>query len=346
MKESFDHLSEPVMNYASTGFLVLRREFTVQQALDVIRQQGVGERIIYFYVVDETNRLAGVLPTRRLLTSPLDKPLAEIMVPRVLAIPDSATVMEACELFVLHKFLAFPVVDAQRRIRGVVEVGLLTDEMTANTGESEERQRVEELFETIGVHISEVRDASPFKAFRCRFPWLLATIAAGALGALIAGTYEATLAQSLVLAFFLTLVLGLGESVSAQSMTVTIQSLRAGPPSWGTYGRALRRELGTATLLGLACGLVVAMIVVGWRGAGLPALVIGGEHCALAVHGVFPGVEHSDAPARAQARPKDRGGAGHAGGGRRVHAVVLFQPGPAPARRLNRALERALRAKW
>ncbi len=263
------------MNYALRDFLPLRCEFTVEQALELIRQEGVGERIVYFYVVDETNRLVGVLPTRRLLTSPLTKPLADIMVTRVVAIPQTATVLDACELFVLHKFLAFPVVDEQRRMRGVVEIGLLTEEMTADLDELEERQRVDELFETIGVRVSEVRDASPLKAFRFRFPWLLATLSSGTACALLTGAYETTLAQSMVLAFFLALVLGLGESVAIQTMTFTVQRLRSIRPSAQWFMRALRRELGTAILLGLACGLTMALVVVVWRGTGLPAVVLG-----------------------------------------------------------------------
>ena len=275
MKPNVEHLNEPVMSRVRTDVPVLQREFTVQQALDVIRREGLGERIIYFYVVDAAHRLAGVLPTRRLLTSAPDRPLAEIMVPRVVAIPDTATVLDACELFVFHRFLAFPVVDAERRMRGVVEASLLTDEMTAEAGDAEDRTHADELFETIGVRLAEVRDASAWKAFRYRFPWLLTTIAAGSAGAVLAGAYEATLAQSLVLAFFLTLVLGLSESVSAQSMTVTIQGLRGSRPSKEWFWRALRRELATALLLGLACGAVVATVVVVWRGLGWAPVVIG-----------------------------------------------------------------------
>jgi len=97
----------------------------------------------------------------------------------------------------------------------------------------------------------------------------------GTACALLASAFALTLAQSLVLAFFLTLVLGLGESVSIQSMTVTIQALRATRPTLRWYLRTFRREVATALLLGAACGLVVGAIVWFWRGAGWPALVIG-----------------------------------------------------------------------
>jgi magnesium transporter len=266
-----EHLLQPVATVARKDVATLRADATIQQALDAIRQRGIGEKIVYFYVVDSEERLAGVLPTRRLLTAPLEARVVDTMISRVVAIPQTATVLEACEAFVLHKFLAFPIVDDQKRIVGVVDVGLLTEEAF----DIAEKEATDELFERIGFHVAEVRDASPVRAFRFRFPWLLATIGSGTVCALLASAYELTLAKSLVLAFFLTLVLGLAESVSIQSMTVTIQALRATQPTLRWYLRAFRREAGTAVMLGAACGTVVGLIVWLWRGAGVAGFAIG-----------------------------------------------------------------------
>ena len=288
------HLQQPVLAVARKDVATLRQNFTVQQALDAIRQRGVGEKIVYFYVVDAEDRLAGVLPTRRLLTAPLEQRLADLMIQRVVALPQTATVMEACEAFVLHKFLAFPVVNEGRRIVGLVDVGLLTEEAF----DIAEREQTEGLFESIGFHLSQVRDASALRAFRFRFPWLLATIGSGTICALLASAFEVTLAKSIVLAFFLTMVLGLAESVSIQSMTVTIQALRGTPPTFRWYVGAFRREAGTAALLGAACGVVVGLIVWLWRGAGLAGVVIGGSIvlalCAACFFGLsVPAVLHA-----------------------------------------------------
>ena len=272
MKHDPNHLNQPVMSVARKDVATLRQNWSVQQALEAIRQRGVGEKIVYFYVVDEDERLAGVVPTRRLLTAPLEQQLCDLMIKRVVAIPQGATVLEACEAFVLHKFLAFPVVDEQRRIVGIVDVGFFTEEVFEMT---EEGERPDDVFEAMGFHVAQVREASPLRAFRFRFPWLLATIGSGTLCALLASAYEVTLAKTIVLAFFLTLVLGLGESVSVQSMTVTIQALRAVQPTFGWYVRAFRREAGTALLLGSACGTVVGLIIWLWRGTPLAAFSIG-----------------------------------------------------------------------
>jgi magnesium transporter len=215
--------------------------------------------------------LTGVVPTRRLLISPLETKLADVMIRNVVAIPHSATVMETCEFFVLHKFFAFPVVDAERRVVGVVDVGLFTDEVF----DIAEREQMDGVFEAIGFHVSQVRDVSPLRVFRYRFPWLVTTIVSGTLCAFLASAYELTLAKSLVLAFFLTMILGLGESVSIQSMTVTIQALRSVRPTLKWYWHALGREIGAALLMGASCGLVVGVIAWLWRGAVMPAVVIG-----------------------------------------------------------------------
>jgi magnesium transporter len=272
------HFDDAVIAHARKDLPLLKARMSVREALDTIRREGVGERIIYFYAVDENRRLAGVLPTRRLLTAPLESSLEEIMVRRVAAIPATATVLEACEFFVLYKFFAFPVVDAERRVVGVVDVNLFTEEiMEDDEGQERAVSRGDDFFEALGFHLAEVRDASPWRVFRYRFPWLLATVTSGTLCAVLAGAFEMTLARSLIIAFFLTMVLGLNESVSTQSMSVTIQALRSARVTWRWFISALRREFATAGLLGLACGILVGAIVFVWRHDLRGAFVVGGS---------------------------------------------------------------------
>ena len=271
MPQQLEHLDQLVLPYARKDFPELRQEFTIGQGLDAIRQHGLGEKVIYFYVVDEQERLLGVLPTRRLLTARPDQRLGELMIRQVVALPHTATILEACEQFVIHRFLAFPLVDEQRRIIGVVDVSLFTEEVL----DLGERDRTDDVFEALGFRVAQIRDATPWRAFRLRFPWLLPTIGSGSVCALLASAFELTISRSIVLAFFITLVLALAESVSIQSMATTVQALRALRPSRGWFKQALRREAGTALCLGGGCGALVVLIVCLWRGPGLPALVIG-----------------------------------------------------------------------
>jgi magnesium transporter len=265
-------LNDPVSKHVHQGFTRLTAGQTVGEALEWLRHHPPQDRIIYFYVVDEDDRLLGVVPTRRLLLSPPEQPLADIMVRNVVVLPAEATVLDACEFFIQHRFLAFPVVDADRRLLGVVDVELYTNELDA----LEAAGRRDEVFQLIGVRASAGPD-SPGAAFRRRFPWLGCNLAAGILAAVLSGVFEHELTKVVSLAFFIPVVLNLAESVSSQSVSLALQALHGKRPSWRALRRDLRRELGTGLLLGLGSGAVIALVALLWLGQGRLALcLIGG----------------------------------------------------------------------
>jgi magnesium transporter len=270
---SSEHLGRPLTEFLRPGPPPLRVDQTIAEALEIIRRSGLEERIFYFYAVDAEGGLSGVVPARKLLTEPLEKQVGAAMMKRVLSLPETATLLEACECFILHKFLAIPVVDSAKRLRGIIDVGLFTDEvLELSTGGNNDQ-----VFQTIGLHVQELQHASPIRAFRLRFPWLAATVSGGVLCAVLAGAFEATLQQKVVLAVFMALVLGLGEAVAAQSLALTVQSL----PAARIRGKWLRvklwREVVTAGLLGiLAGGTVALMVELFWRDI-WAALSIGGS---------------------------------------------------------------------
>jgi magnesium transporter len=265
------HMDEPVIAYARTDLPLLPDKMTIGEALDFILQQGVGEKIVYFYVVDDLNRLLGVLPTRRLLVTPRDVKISDVMISRIVKLPNDATIMDACEVFVLHKFLALPIVDSDNTILGMVDINLFTNEML----NMDTRSQIDQIFETIGFSFKDVKNASPFKAFRYRFPWLLTTITSGIMCAILSGVFEATIAKSIIISFFMALLLGLGESVSIQSMTLTIQMLNIRKPTGKWFWRNLKKEAFAAFLLGSGCGATVALIVLLWKGLSPVTFVIG-----------------------------------------------------------------------
>lgn len=282
--------SQPVLDHARKDFTALDKNLSVDETLKKIRAEGLGERIVYFYVVDDEKKLVGVLPTRRLLTGKPEQKIEELMVKRVAALPKTATVYDACEFFVTYKFLAFPVVDEERRLLGIVDVNLFTDELLEDESEEDELKSYDDVFETIGFRINELKNASPLRSWRIRFPWLLVTISSGTAAALFIGIFHTTIEMSLVIAFFLALVLGLGESVSIQSMTVTVQTLHSTQPSLKWYLKNLLRESKTSFLLGVSCGALVTVVVFLWKGQVLPAVVIGSSIVLVEISAAFWGL--------------------------------------------------------
>ncbi len=282
-------LNDPVTEHMRTDFARLLMNQNIGEALAAIREKPPEGRIIYFYVVDEENRLRGVVPTRRLLLNSPDEPVGDIMVREVITIPRAATVLEACEFFMFHRLLAFPVIDEEHRLMGIVDVELYTDELS----DIDRREGNDELFQLIGVHLTDAEKASPLAAFRSRFPWLLANIAGGILAAFLAGLFEAELQKAVALALFIPVVLALAESVSIQSVSLALQVLRGKQPTMQAILKKLRSEVATGFFLGIASGVAVATVALLWLGQArvvfcLLGGITGGVTCAAVIGVAMP----------------------------------------------------------
>ena len=195
--------------------------------------------------------------------------------------------------FTLHRLLAFPVVDENRRILGVVDVELYTTQL----GELDRSERNEYLFQLIGVHLTEVQQASPVVAFRSRFPWLLCNIGGGILAAFLSGIFEGELQKAVALALFIPVVLALAESVSIQSVSLALQVLQGQHPTWASILKRLRIEFLLGSLLGLACGLLVAAVAFIWLGQASVVLsilggIVGGVTISAVIGVAVPNLLH------------------------------------------------------
>ena len=147
-------LHDPIIEYVQPAGLTLRPDDTIAIALERARQLPATQIILYCYVVDQEERLVGVVPIRRLLTTAPEARIDSIMIDDVEAIPSWATVLVAAEYFVNRRFLAFPVVEPGGRLVGVVDVSLFTDDVLTLA-----RQSFDGIFQLIGVHATEGRTA-------------------------------------------------------------------------------------------------------------------------------------------------------------------------------------------
>jgi len=286
------NLNDPVTQHMRADPARLRVDHTVGEALLTIRQSPPPSRIVYFYVVDAEGRLQGVIPSRGLLLSPPETRIADIMLRKVVTIPATATVLDACEFFVFHRFLAFPVIDAERRLVGAIDVELYTDELR-DLGSGLD----DDLFQLIGVHLTRAKRGGIWNSFRSRFSWLMCNVVGGIVCAFLCGVFEADLTNAVALALFIPVVLSLGESVSIQSLTISLQLLHGKKPSWLLIVQKLYRELFVGLMLGAACGLVVSIVALVWINQ-LPLVLCilggigGGVACSAVLGALVPNVLH------------------------------------------------------
>lgn len=262
-----EHLHDPILPYLQPCPVTLRSADRVDAALDAIRAARAGN-IPHFYVVDDSQRLTGVVPAHVLLESGVDETIGAVMTRDAVAIPDWATVLVAAEFFASQPFRVFPVVGRRGELLGQVDTRVFTPDVVALASRS-----FDDIFQLLGIHASSSRSA--WTSFLDRFPWLMANVAGGLVSAAIASHYEALLNAVVVLALFIPIVLALAESVSMQALTLTIQRLHGGPPVRGFLRRMVLQELGAAALLGTGCGVLVGGIAAVWKGDPRLGLVIG-----------------------------------------------------------------------
>ncbi len=290
-------LHDPILKYVQPAGLILSPDDTIAVALERARQLPSTQIILYCYVVDDEGRLIGVVPIRRLLTTAPEAAIDSVMIHDVVAIPSWATVLVAAEYFVNRRFLAFPVVEDGGKLAGVVDVSLFTDDVLALA-----RQSFDGIFQIIGVHATEGRTA--WTSYRDRFPWLLCNVGGGLLCAVVASRYEALLDHVVVLALFIPVVLALAESVSIQSVTLTLQNLSDGPVNWRVLFRGFGREFLTALMLGSSCGSLVGLAAFLWKGVTFFGLVLAGAITVAMITACLLGVLMPTALRVARADPK------------------------------------------
>lgn len=240
----------------------VRSDLAVVDALAFIREHEIGSRVVYFYVVDPDDKLVGVVPTRKLLRAKLDAPITDVMIQPVVSIPSTATVLEACEFFTLHRLLAFPVVDPLGRLVGLVDVDLYTDEIE----DLDRRQEGNDLFQLVGVYLSEAEQRKTILSARKRFPWLMCNVVGGMIAALIADAYDDVATLALVTPF-IALVTGMAEGVVIQSVSLALQTMHGRRPTWKVLAQKVGREILVGLLLGLFCGLIVGITAYVWKGS-------------------------------------------------------------------------------
>lgn len=261
MQEKHRPLAEPILGHARSDFVRVREDQTVAQALESVRGSGVPGRIVYFYVLDANDRLLGVVPTRRLLLSPPETPVRDVMIRDVVTLAERATVRNACELFMRHRLLALPVVSDSGAMLGIVDVEVYTQEV----GDLQRHTEADDVFQLIGVRLSEALNASLPIAFKSRFPWLLCNVGGGLACALVSGLFAEVLAEAVALAFFVPVALALAESVSIQSLTLALQASH-GPVRRREAAWRIVREFPLGVLLGAASGVLVAIVAWPWKG--------------------------------------------------------------------------------
>ncbi len=230
----------------------MKEEDTVRDAIDSLQRQEDLEMVFYVYVVDEHNKLSGVLPLRQLLTVVPHTKLREIMNTKVISVKPETDQEEVARIISRYDLLAIPVTDKENKLLGIVTVDDIIDVLR--------EEATEDFLQMAGVGKDrEILLKSPYEETKMRLPWLFATFIGGVIVSMIVSGFGDLINQFVLLAAFMPITAGMAGNVATQSSTIMVRGIATGRVNINQIARVLFRETKIGLLLGLVYGILLAL---------------------------------------------------------------------------------------
>jgi len=245
----------------SPRFARLRPEMTVDEAIRYLRRQAREqlETIYYAYVLDQEQRIRGVVTFRDLFTAPGGKPLAEVMHTAVISVPDTMDQEAVARVIAEHDLNALPVVDAEGRMKGIVTVDDIVDVV-----QHEATEDIQKLggMEALDTPYMETGFGAMVKK---RGGWLAALFVGEMLTASAMAHYENEIARAVVLTLFIPLIISSGGNSGSQATTLIIRAMALGEITGRDWWLIVRREIAAGLTLGAILASIGFIRVMVWQ---------------------------------------------------------------------------------
>jgi magnesium transporter len=262
VKGLLDYAEDEAGGLMNTRYSRLRTDMTVDEAISYLRRDARSrEKTVYYvFVVDAQEHLLGVVSFRDLLVAPGDKLVRDIMRTEVISAPEDLDQEALSKLFMRHHLLMMPVVDAEGRIKGVVNLNDIVDVV--------QEEATEDIQKLGGVQtLDEPYLQVPLlQMIRKRAGWLAALFLGEMLTATAMGQFEAEIARAVVLALFVPLIISSGGNSGSQATTLVIRAMALGEIRLRDWWRVIRREVVTGLGLGLILASIGLVRILLWQG--------------------------------------------------------------------------------
>jgi len=240
-------------------FVSIRDEWTIEQALDYIRENGKNsETLNVIYVTDERGRLIDDLRIREILIRPVKTRISEFRDSQFVTLRATDEQSTALEIFRKYDRNTLPVVDSEDKLLGMVTVDDMLD--------VQEEETTEEMQKLGGVEALDdpYMDVPLMELVRKRAVWLVVLFIGQMLTATVMGVFERELASALVLALFIPLIISSGGNSGSQASTLIIRALALGEITLRDWWRVMKREVASGLLLGTMLAFIGFLRIVIW----------------------------------------------------------------------------------
>lgn len=233
-----------------TEMIVVNENWSMPECIKEMRMQASDMDEIYnVYVVDDDNKLRGILPLKKLITDPSVSKVKRVMEEDPVSVKADTPIDEVALDFEKYDLVAMPVVDSIGRLLGRITF----DDVMDQVRESQER----DYQLASGISSDVDADDSVFAQTKARIPWLLIGILSGILASLILTGFEDQLAAVTALALFIPVIGGTGGNVGVQASAIVVQGLANGSLDVREFTRQIWKEV----VIGLLNATVLTAVI-------------------------------------------------------------------------------------
>ncbi len=230
--------------------IAINENLTVKEALSELRDQAQElDEIYYLYVIDDDEKLKGVVSLKNLLFKPTTSKIKDLIEDDIISVQTNTDSEEVAQIMDKYDLVVLPVVDPINRLCGRITIDDVVDVM---------REEAEKDYQLASGITQDVESSdSIWLQVKSRIPWLLIGLMGGILGALVIGRYEGDLYKYAGIALFLPLIAAMGGNAGVQSSSIVVQSIANGDMTIKHTWKKLLKELLVGTVNGLICSVLI-----------------------------------------------------------------------------------------
>lgn len=233
----------------ATEYVALNARWDVQQAFEELRRLCPdADKTYYVYVVDDEEKLVGVLSLRDLVMADRSEKISSIMNTNVLSVKADSDQEEAAHIFKKYGYLSLPVIDQDNRLTGIISANDILQVLDEETTED-----IQKMSGTLPLDRS-YSSSSALELWSRRIVWLLALFITGAFTSSIMKGNEAIIGQFVTLVFFIPMLIDEGGNAGSQSSAIIIRSLALREFDVSEYAKVIWKEIRVSIMLGLSIG--------------------------------------------------------------------------------------------
>ena len=227
----------------------VNENWTTIQCLKEMRKQAEDLKEVYtIYVVDDNDKLLGILSLRKLLLIEKATAIKDIIFTDIISVKATEDDEHVANIMSKYDLIALPVVDDLNRLIGRITID---DVMDVAKDEAEKDYQM-----ASGISEDVESSDTAWELTRARLPWLLIGMIGGLLGAKVIGIFDLS-GDNFELAFFIPLIAAMGGNVGVQSAAIVVQGLANDSLKMENIFQKLVKELGVGLLNGIICSIII-----------------------------------------------------------------------------------------